>query len=110
MGMLNRMVSTFFDLAELRAMQHQPMYMQDWVVELDDFAKKYGQGVLSGAGEVSHQKALDKARNEYEKYKQKLADELSPVEKEFLISVKNTQKKLKGKVVDNNSSDSNMAN
>jgi Virulence protein len=106
MGMLNRMVSTFFDLAELRAMQHQPMYMQDWVVELDDFAKKYGQGVLSGAGEVSHQKALDKARNEYEKYKQKLADELSPVEKEFLISVKNTQKKLKGKVVDNNSSDS----
>lgn len=101
-GMLNRMVSTFFDLAELRAMQHQPMYMRDWVVELDDFAKRYGQGVLSGAGEVSHQKALEKARREYEKYKQKITDELSPVEKEFLINIKNTQKKVKG--ADNNNS------
>jgi len=36
---LNRMVSAFFDLAELRAMQRQPMYMKDWVLELDDFAK-----------------------------------------------------------------------
>ena len=99
--MLNRMVSTFFDLAELRAMQHQPMYMRDWIVELDDFAKRYGQGVLSGAGEVSNQKALDKARNEYEKYKRKVVEELSPVEKEFLISIKDTHKKLKGKVAEN---------
>jgi len=44
--MLNRMVSAFFDLAELRAMQHHPMYMKDWVVELDDFAKRYGKGIL----------------------------------------------------------------
>jgi|GEM_PF-2876588 len=46
---LNRMVSAFFDLAELRAMQHQPMYMRDWVVELDDFAKRYGKGILPNA-------------------------------------------------------------
>ncbi len=39
---LNRMVSAYFDLAELRAMQHQPMYMRDWVDELDDFAERYG--------------------------------------------------------------------
>jgi hypothetical protein len=37
---LNRMVSTFFDLAELRAMQHIPMYMKDWLAELDDFGKR----------------------------------------------------------------------
>ncbi len=51
---LNRMVSAFFDLAELRAMQHQPMYMRDWIVELDDFSKRYGKGMLSSAGTVSH--------------------------------------------------------
>ena len=50
LAILNRMVSAFFDLAELQAMQRQPMYMKDWVVELDDFAKRYGQGILPGAG------------------------------------------------------------
>ena len=49
LAMLNRMVSAFFDLAELRAMQHKPMYMRDWVVELDDFAKRYGKGILLNA-------------------------------------------------------------
>jgi hypothetical protein len=58
---LNRMVSAFFDLAELRAMRHQPMYMRDWVVELDDFAKRYGKGILPDGGTVSHQAALEKA-------------------------------------------------
>ena len=43
---LNRMVSAFFDLADLRAMQHKPMYMKDWVLELDDFAERYGNGIL----------------------------------------------------------------
>jgi hypothetical protein len=47
--MLNRMVSAFFDLAELRAIRHQPMYMRDWVAELDDFAKRYGKGILTDA-------------------------------------------------------------
>ena len=63
--MLNRMVSTFFDLAELRAMQHQPMYMKDWVLELDDFAKRYGKGILSHAGTVSNKSALAKAEAEF---------------------------------------------
>jgi hypothetical protein len=94
---LNRMVSAFFDLAELRAMQHQPMYMRDWVVELDDFAKRYGKGILPNAGTVSHQAALEKAIAEYEKYRQRTIDELSPAERDFLVSIKDTQKKLEGK-------------
>lgn len=97
LAMLNRMVSAFFDLAELRAMQHQPMYMRDWVVELDDFAKRYGKGVLAGAGTVSHQAALEKATAEYEKYHRRTIDELSPVEREFLANIKVAQKKLEGK-------------
>ena len=94
---LNRMVSAYFDLAELRAMQHQPMYMKDWIVEVDDFAERYGKGVLQDAGEISHKEALEKAEKEYEKYKEKTKDERTKVESAFLDSIKETQKKLKGK-------------
>jgi hypothetical protein len=97
MGMLNRMVSTFFDNAELYAINHKPMYMKDWVVELDDFAAKSGKGILRGAGTVSHKAALEKAETEYEKYGQKTADELSSVESAFLESIKDAQKKLEVK-------------
>jgi hypothetical protein len=93
---LNRMVSAFFDLAELRAMQHQPMYMRDWIVELDDFSKRYGKGMLSGAGTVSHQEALEKAEAEYKKYRQKTLGDLSPAERDFLTGIKETQKRLEG--------------
>jgi len=94
---LNRMVSAFFDLAELQAMQHRPMYMRDWIVELDDFAKRYGKGILPNAGTVSHQTALEKVSVEYEKYRQRTIDELSPAERDFLASIKGTQKELEGK-------------
>lgn len=94
---LNRMVSTFFDLAELRAMQRQPMYMKDWLAELDDFTQRYGKGAQPESGTVSHQEALDKANAEYEKYRRRTVEELSPVERDFLASIKDTQKKLEGK-------------
>jgi hypothetical protein len=94
---LNRMVSAFFDLAELRAMQHRPMYMHDWVAELDDFAQRYGKGVLLDAGKVSHRDAVEKADAEYEKYRKRTIDELSPVERDFIENIKATQKQLEGK-------------
>ncbi|GHV88415.1 toxin Fic [Spirochaetia bacterium] len=94
---LNRMVSAFFDLAELRAMNHEPMYMKDWVSELDSFADRYGKGILSDAGKVSHKQALEKAEQEYEKYRQKTLDVLSPVELAYIASIKETQKKLEGR-------------
>jgi len=92
--MLNRMVSAFFDLAELRAMQHKPTYMKDWIVELDDFASRYGKGVLPGAGSVSHKDALEKAEAEYEKYRKRTIEELTPAERDYLASIKDAQKKL----------------
>lgn len=94
---LNRMVSAFFELAELRAMQRRPMYMKDWVFELDDFADRYGHGVLVGAGTVSHNTAIEKAKNEYEKYIQNTKNELSAVERDFISSIKRTQKELESK-------------
>ncbi len=94
LAVLNRLVTAFFDLAELRAMRREPMYMKDWVVEIDDFAQRYGQGVLIGSGSVSNKQAIIKAEKEYEKYK-KLEDKLlSPVEKEYIDALKKTQKQI----------------
>lgn len=88
---LNRLVSAFFDLAELKAMEHIEMKMQDWIVELDKFTQSYGKGTLQNAGKVSHKKAISKADKEYKKYQVKT---LSPVEKEYLESVKNLEKDI----------------
>lgn len=94
---LNRMVSAFFDLAELRAMRKEPMYMRDWTAEVDDFADRYGQGILLGSGNVSHKKAMEKVETEYEKYKMLLKDEVTGVEQAYLDTVKDVQKKISAK-------------
>ncbi len=82
---LNRLVSAFFDLAEIKAQNHEPMYMADWVSELDKFSANYGNGVLEGSGQVSHRQADEKATREYRNYQ---ARTLTPVEKEYLESIK----------------------
>ena len=93
---LNRLVSAFFDLAELKAQTQSPMYMQDWVDELDKFSANYGKGVLKGAGTISHNEAEKKATREYRTYE---ARTLSPIEESYLESLKvlekNTAKLLK---------------
>lgn len=92
---LNRLVSAFFDLAEIKAQNHEPMYMLDWVHELDKFTSAYGKGVLSGAGKISHAQADKKATTEYRKYQ---ARTLSPVEEEYLLSIKAIEKRAKKKI------------
>jgi len=91
---LNRMVSAFLDLAELRAMQHVPMYMKGWIAELDDLATRYGKGVLPGPGGVSHETAVEHATAEYDEYVKGLAEDLSPAERDYLNAIKVTQKQL----------------
>lgn len=88
---LNRMVSAFFDLAEIKAKEHTKMTMADWVAELDKFAENFGKGVLKDAGKVSNNQALEKAVKEYRKYQAKT---LSPVEEAYLESIKVLEKKI----------------
>ncbi|MCL2177429.1 MAG: virulence RhuM family protein [Firmicutes bacterium] len=94
---LNRLVSMFFDAAELKAMSRQPIYMKDWVDELDKLALNYGKGVLKGAGKVTREDADNKALGEYSKYKALSVDELTPIETDYLKVIKETQKKLENK-------------
>jgi hypothetical protein len=91
---LNRMVSAFFDLAEMKAREYTWMLMKDWIAELDRFTEMYGKGVLPDAGKISHDEAMQKAEKEYQKYQVKT---LSPVEKAYLDTLKTVQKKVEKK-------------
>ncbi len=96
---LNRMVSAFFDLAEIKVQEYTQMRMKDWVAELDKFAEMYGKGVLQDAGEISHNEAMKKAEKEYRTYQVKM---LSPVEKAYLETIRTAQKKVAKKTKENN--------
>ena len=89
---LNRMVSAFFDLAEIKAQEHEKMTMQDWVDELDKFTQTYWKWVLPDGWKISHKEATEKAEKEYRNYQAKT---LSPVEIEYLNSIKDIEKKVK---------------
>lgn len=92
---LNRMVSAFFDLAEIKAKEHQQMTMTEWIAELDKFAANFGKGVLKNAGTISNKEAIKKATTEYRKYQAKT---LSPVEEAYLESIKILEKKVDNQV------------
>ncbi len=96
LSVLNRLVSAFFDLAELHAINHEPIYMRDWLPLVDDFAGRYGKGLLQNAGTVSRQAAIEKATEEYKKYRSRIADLHTPAERDYLEAVKQVQKKLQG--------------
>lgn len=97
LDVLNRMVTAYLELAELQALNRKPMYMKDWIDRLDDFLTMTGSEILTNAGSISHQKALDKAHKEYEKYKEQTKNELSKAEKDFLKQIDSTARKLKNK-------------
>lgn len=92
--LLNRIVSAFFELAELHAENHEYTYMKDWIPQVDDFAERYGKGVLINAGKISHDSAIEKALEEYKKYKMKIENLPTKVEIDYLDSMKSAQKKL----------------
>ena len=92
---LCRMVNAFFDMAELKAETHEPMYMRDWLETLDKFSHDFGMGILEGSGDVSHETAVEKAHTEYDAYRSQLPNDLSEVEKAYLDSLKKMRKMLK---------------
>lgn len=89
------MVNAFFDMAELKAETHKPMYMRDWLETLCKISHDFEVGVLEGAGSVSHDAAIEKAHREYNAYRFALPDDLSDVERANLATLKDMQKKLK---------------
>ncbi len=91
---LNNLVSGYFDIAEIAAIEHRPMYMKDYIEQLDAVLSSGGRELLSSAGTVTHKQAIEKARSEYKKYQ---AQTLSPVEEAYLETVKDLEKSAKKK-------------
>ena len=89
---LNNIVSGYFDFAEIQAMRHNPMYMSDYVEHLDNVLKATGEKLLEGSGSISHAKAIEKANEEYRKYQ---SQNLSSVEEEYLLTIKELEKQAK---------------
>lgn len=89
---LNNLVSAYFDLAELNAIEQREMRMVDYVRELDNILSSTGRKVLDNAGNISHTQAANKAKLEYRKYKAKTLDN---VEKDYLKTIAALEKQAK---------------
>jgi len=92
---LNRIVSLYLDFAELQAKSHRPMYMRDWIAKLDDFLKLSGKELLTYAGTISAEIAKQKADAEYDKFHERVRNELTPVELHFLEELERLQRRIK---------------
>ncbi|MFZ7275363.1 virulence RhuM family protein [Avibacterium avium] len=91
---LNNLVAAYFDLAELSALEEREMRMADFLRELDTILASTGRKVLENAGKISSTRAQEKAKAELRKYK---AKNLSPVEEDYLKTIKTLTQKTKKK-------------
>ena len=89
---LNNLVSGYFDLAEINAIEHRPMYMSDYVEQLDSVLTSGNRKLLIGSGKVSHDEAIRKAKEEYKKYQ---SITLSPVEQAYMETIKDAGESAK---------------
>lgn len=93
---LNRIVNLYLDFAEMQAEEHRPMYMKDWINILDDFLRISRKDILTHAGKISAKLAKEKADQEYDRFKERTKNTLSPVEIHFLENFEREQKRLSG--------------
>ena len=91
---LNNLVSGYFDIAEIAAIEHRTMTMNDYIQQLDAVLSSGGRELLKNAGTVSNAQALEKAQEEYRKYQ---AQTLSPVEEAYLETVRSLESTAKKK-------------
>lgn len=91
---LNNLVSGYFDFAEIQAMRHNPMHMNDYVQHLDNVLRTTGEKLLEYSGTISHKTALEKAQEEYRKFQ---VQTLSPIEEDYLQAIKEMEKTARKK-------------
>jgi len=84
LNILNRIVTAYLEIAEIQALNQTPMTMQDWIERLHQFLTMTGRELLTHAGTISHEAAIQKARTEYEAFRLKQLNEPTEVEKHFI--------------------------
>ena len=99
LGDLNLIVSLYLDFAELQARSRRVMTMGDWIAKLDDFMRISEREILTHAGKVSHEAALDRAEVEFEKFRRIEDAKPSPVEEHFLEAIEQVKQLEKGQRV-----------
>jgi len=92
--LLGLLVEQYLAFAEVMAQQQTPMYMKDWIQRLDSIIQLNGRELLTHAGTISHQIALEKSALEYDKYKEALKQ---PQQEENLRELEQDIKQLKSK-------------
>lgn len=97
LNVLNRMVTAYLEVAEIQALNRNAMYMSDWIEKLNAFLNMTGKEILQHAGNISHDQALEKAHTEYTHFKNRLVNDLSTVEKDFIKQIDTVEDKLKKK-------------
>lgn len=85
---LNRIVAAYLEFAELQALNRKPMYMQDWITNLDDFLRRSDYDILNHAGKISHKEAIQKAELEFKTFKKKQLALPSRAEQDFEAAIK----------------------
>lgn len=91
---LNNLVSGYFDIAEINAIEHKPMYMKDYIEQLDRVLSSGGRPLLEGRGKVKKEVADEKAKEEYKKFQ---LSTLTPVEEAYLDIIDGLNKTAKNK-------------
>ncbi|BFN37509.1 virulence RhuM family protein [Fidelibacter multiformis] len=89
---LNNIVSAYFDLAEVKALNQEPMYMKNWIAQLDRLIQTFDGKLLNDAGSVSHEQAMKRVETEYRKYQ---SATISAVEQAYLETLEKAEKKVK---------------
>lgn len=80
---LNGIVTAYLEFARVQAMNRKTMTMADWIAKLDDFLKLSERDILTHAGRISHEQAVEFAERQFEQYRQKQINQPSQVEQDF---------------------------
>lgn len=92
---LNNLVSGYFDFAEINAVEHKPMYMSDYINQLEKVLSSSNRKLLQSSGIISHKQAIEKAKQEYLKYQEKT---IAPIEQAYLDSIHHLEKEAKKQI------------
>ena len=89
--LLGLLVEQYLAFAEVMAQQRTPMYMKDWIQRLDSIIQLNGRELLTHAGKINHQTALEKSALEYDKYREA---QMQPQKEESLLELERDIKQL----------------
>ncbi|MCK6574937.1 virulence RhuM family protein [Myxococcota bacterium] len=88
---LNGVVSAYLEFAEFQAKNRRVMYMRDWIAKLDSFLALADKDVLTNAGKISHELAIERANTQYALFRKQQARLPSPAERDFEAAVARTR-------------------